>query len=120
MAAHNANPPTTAFGRTEAWISGVSDARSGGSQYDLLMWHPSGGAPAVVEIKSGKRPLSTSVIEHLVWAARQVGAKSAYLVTGQPLTASALQHLREAQTPELEVNILTPEVLLRALTDTAR
>jgi hypothetical protein len=41
------------------------------------------------------------------------------LVTDQPLTASALQHLSEAQTPELEVNILTPEILFRALTDTA-
>lgn len=96
------------------------NARVGNAELDLLMWEPGRGGAAVVEVKSGSRPITSPTIDQLVSSARAVGATRAFLVTDQPLTASAFGRLREAHRPDLELIVVTPETMLASLGKASR
>lgn len=88
-----------------------------GNQIDLLMWNPKGGPPAVAEVKRLRSPVSRAVVEQLISSARHVGADRAFLVTNQPLTMNAQERLRATGEPDVDIVVLTPDIILESLRD---
>jgi len=86
----------------------------GNTEVDLLLWEPSGGPPAIVEIKQSEQRVPATVVDQLRHSAQQIGARRAYLVTNRSVGQGARRRIEQLR-DEIDIQLLTSDEIYASL-----